>query len=144
MLCEFNRVISYVSFTYSENSNRFIYIDIFTPKLPACCLQKRKKREVGFNCFKGDVGKTSERRGGAHVGFSERIDTIFNITERNWIQGATELWQMDHNNTEVMTLVASLAAVALLLFFCFLCAGRAYLVSNRHEMHLELLSSIQL
>ena len=31
-----------------------------------------------WNCFKGDVGETSERRGGAHMGFSERIDTILN------------------------------------------------------------------
>ena len=28
------------------------------------------------NRFKGNVGKTSERRGGAHMGFSERIDII--------------------------------------------------------------------
>ena len=27
--------------------------------------------------IKGTVGETSERQGGAHVGFSERIDTIF-------------------------------------------------------------------
>ena len=31
-----------------------------------------------WNCFKGNVGETSERRGGAHMGFSERIDTTFN------------------------------------------------------------------
>ena len=28
------------------------------------------------NYFKGNVGGTSERRGGAHMGSSERIDTI--------------------------------------------------------------------
>ena len=28
--------------------------------------------------FKGNAGGTSERRGGAHMGFSERIDTILN------------------------------------------------------------------
>ena len=27
-----------------------------------------------FNCFKGNVGKTSARQGGAHMGFPERID----------------------------------------------------------------------
>ena len=27
---------------------------------------------------KGNVGKTSERQGGAHMGFSERIDTVLN------------------------------------------------------------------
>ena len=28
--------------------------------------------------FKGNVGEPSERRGGAHMGFSERIDTLLN------------------------------------------------------------------
>ena len=31
-----------------------------------------------WNRFKGDVGETSERRGGAHMGFAEHIDTILN------------------------------------------------------------------
>ena len=31
-----------------------------------------------WNRFKGNVGETSERRGGAYMGFSERIDTILN------------------------------------------------------------------
>ena len=31
-----------------------------------------------WNRFKGNAGETSERRGGAHMGFSERIDTILN------------------------------------------------------------------
>ena len=32
-----------------------------------------------WSCFKGNVGETSERRGGAHImGFSERMDTILN------------------------------------------------------------------
>ena len=35
----------------------------------ACC--------VGA-CFKGNVGETSERQGGAHMGFSERIDIVLN------------------------------------------------------------------
>ena len=34
-----------------------------------------------WNCFKGNVGETSERHGEAHVGFSERTDTILNWTE---------------------------------------------------------------
>ena len=37
---------------------------------------------LGTAGFKGNVGQTSERRGGAHMGFSERrIDTILNRTE---------------------------------------------------------------
>ena len=31
-----------------------------------------------WNLFKGDTRETSERRDGAHMGFSERIDTILN------------------------------------------------------------------
>ena len=31
-----------------------------------------------WNRFRGNVGKTSERRGGARMGFSELVDTILN------------------------------------------------------------------
>ena len=41
------------------------------------CLGHRQSDEH-WNRFKGNVGETSERRGGAHIGFSERIDTILN------------------------------------------------------------------
>ena len=34
-----------------------------------------------WNRFKGTVGETSERRGRAHMDFSERIDTILNWTK---------------------------------------------------------------
>ena len=37
-----------------------------------------------WKCFKGNVGETSERWGGAHMGFSERIDIILNWTELMW------------------------------------------------------------
>ena len=33
-----------------------------------------------WNCFKGNIGETSEKQGGAHMGFSEHTDTIFNWT----------------------------------------------------------------
>ena len=37
-----------------------------------------------WNRFKGNVGKTSEIRGGAHnMGFPELIDTVLNRTELN-------------------------------------------------------------
>ena len=35
--------------------------------------------------FKGNVGETSDRQGGAYMGFSERIDTILNWTELNLV-----------------------------------------------------------
>ena len=38
----------------------------------------RETREWNEYRFTGDVRETSERRGGAHMGFSERIDTILN------------------------------------------------------------------
>ena len=34
-----------------------------------------------WNCFKSNIGETSERRGGAHMGFSNRVDAILNWTE---------------------------------------------------------------
>ena len=37
-----------------------------------------RQSDKNWNRFNGDVGETSERRGGAHMGFSERIDTILN------------------------------------------------------------------
>ena len=37
-----------------------------------------RQSDEHWNRFKGDVGETSERRCGEHVGFSERIDTILN------------------------------------------------------------------
>ena len=37
-----------------------------------------RQSDEQWNCFKSNVGKTSERRGGAHMGFSDRIDTILN------------------------------------------------------------------
>ena len=35
-----------------------------------------RQSDEHWNCFKGNVGEPSERRGGTHMGFSERIDTI--------------------------------------------------------------------
>ena len=37
-----------------------------------------RQSDEHWNRFKGDVGETSERRGEAHMGFSERIDIILN------------------------------------------------------------------
>ena len=45
------------------------------------CLQRdegHRQSDEHENCFKGDVGETSERRVGAQTGFSERLDTILN------------------------------------------------------------------
>ena len=40
-----------------------------------------RQSDEHWNGFKGDDGETSERRGGAHMGFTERTDTILNRTE---------------------------------------------------------------
>ena len=37
-----------------------------------------RQSDEHWNRFKGNVEETSERLGGAHIGFSERIDTILN------------------------------------------------------------------
>ena len=37
-----------------------------------------RQSEKHWNRFKDNVWETSEKRGGAHMGFSERIDTILN------------------------------------------------------------------
>ena len=42
-----------------------------------------RQSDEHWNCFKGDVRVTSKRLGGAHVGISERTDTILNLTELN-------------------------------------------------------------
>ena len=36
----------------------------------------RRQSDEHWKCFKGNVGETSERRGEARMGFSERIDTV--------------------------------------------------------------------
>ena len=42
-----------------------------------------RQSDEHWNRFKGNVGEISERRGGAHLGVSECIDTILNLTELN-------------------------------------------------------------
>ena len=54
-------------------------------------------KDEHWNRFKGNVGETSERRGGAHMGFSERIDIILNWTK--W----TELSQSFERCITVLT-----------------------------------------
>ena len=39
----------------------------------------RRQSDEHWNRFKGDDGETSDRRDGAHVGFSERIDTVLKL-----------------------------------------------------------------
>ena len=36
------------------------------------------QRLMLWNCFKGNIGETTERRGGAYMGLPERIDTVLN------------------------------------------------------------------
>ena len=44
-------------------------------------IKGHRQSDEHWNRFKGDIGKTSERRGGALMGFPERRDTILNRTE---------------------------------------------------------------
>ena len=54
-----------------------------------------RQSDKQWNRFKDNVGETSERRGGAHTGFSERIDTIltnvyFRLLLLDWGKGLGE------------------------------------------------------
>ena len=40
--------------------------------------ESHRQSDEHWNRFKGNLEETSERRVGAHMGFSERIDTILN------------------------------------------------------------------
>ena len=42
-----------------------------------------RQSDEHWNRFKGNVGETSERRGGAHLDVSERIETLLNFTQVN-------------------------------------------------------------
>ena len=42
--------------------------------------ERHRQSDEHWNRIKGNIGETSERRGGAHMGFSESTDTILNWT----------------------------------------------------------------
>ena len=48
-----------------------------------------RQSDEHWNRLKDDVGETSQKRGGAHMSFSKRIDTI-----SNWSELRTQSWQM--------------------------------------------------
>ena len=54
--------------------------EVYVPTLYllACQVRISVGDSGNWNCFKGDVGQTSETRRGARMGFSERTDTILN------------------------------------------------------------------
>ena len=54
--------------------------------------QGHRQSDQHWNRFKGNVGETSEGRGGAHMGFSERINTTLNWTK------CTSLWGVFSSN----------------------------------------------
>ena len=45
-----------------------------------------------WNWFKDNTKETSERRGGAHIGFPLCVDTILNWTELNWTVRAEDIF----------------------------------------------------
>ena len=49
-----------------------------------------RQSDEHWNRLKGNVGETSERRGGAHMGFSERIYAILKWTELEFLVVRTE------------------------------------------------------
>ena len=69
--------------TRAQDKGLITYLSLFSSSSASLsvCLSLERTREghrqsdEHWNRFKGNVGETSERRGGAHMGFSERIDT---------------------------------------------------------------------
>ena len=62
-------------YTTGDGSHRMAHLDASLP--PAAAITGYTTGDGShWNRFKGNVGDTSERRGGAYMGFSERIDTI--------------------------------------------------------------------
>ena len=55
-----------------------------------------------WNRFEGNVGETSERPGGAHMGFSEPIDTIFNWTDQRSSECKRELGHLVFRTTRIL------------------------------------------
>ena len=81
---ERERKKKYLGSTYSLCINVHVY------KRSTIFLERTRKghrqSNQHWNCFKGNIGDTPERRCGAHMGFPERIDTILNWTELNWTE----------------------------------------------------------
>ena len=57
---------------------------------PPSCLSPEKSSPV--RVFKGNTGETSESGGGAHMGFSKRIDNTLNWTEPNRVFSNSKPW----------------------------------------------------
>ena len=53
-----------------------------------------------WNCFKCNIGETSEKQGGAHMGFSEHTDTIFNWTRFFFLNHPLGIKQTQHFHPE--------------------------------------------
>ena len=74
--------------------------------------QGHRQSTEHWNCFKGNVRETSERRGGAHMGFSKRIDTILNWTELSLNpKESSVLWKSfigDFPHTKIKVLIITL------------------------------------
>ena len=43
------------------------------------------KKDMSWNCFKENIGKTSQRCNGTHMDFPERIETFLNRTELTYV-----------------------------------------------------------
>ena len=79
-------VLGIISNLFSSNPQTFFFFSSETDNRPAVFsplaqLFAYELTPVFIPCWnrlKGDVCETSQRQGGAHMGFSERIDTILN------------------------------------------------------------------
>ena len=59
-----------------------IFVTLYSVKRVNIVLERtregHRQSDEDWYCFKGNVGETSERWGGVHIGFSECIDIILN------------------------------------------------------------------
>ena len=66
--------------------------------------ESHRQSDEHLDRFKGNVGETSEKRGGALMGFSERINTILNLSE---LVAKDEPWQLQSVSVFSVSLVTS-------------------------------------
>ena len=65
-----------------------------------------------WNRFNGNVGETSDRRDEAHMGFSERTDTILNYSELRGKLPESEAWRERERERERVCVRACVCAFA--------------------------------
>ena len=64
--------------SFADDSDLYRCVRCYRRDTLSSINQGHRQLDEHWNRFKGKVGETSERQGGAHMGFSKRIDTTLN------------------------------------------------------------------